>query len=100
MFISHLLVTFSIAVSVENFFLKPNCWEASIALFSKCWSNCIDTSFSKILATAERTKIGLSLLHSVLLPHLYNGEITGVFKSFGKIPVLIDWLKYDLKLEQ
>jgi hypothetical protein len=28
-----------------------------------------------------------------LLPLLYNGDIIAVFKPFGKIPVLIDWLK-------
>ena len=67
MFISHILVTSSIAVSVENFFLKPNCWELSIALFSKYSYNCIDTSFSKILATAERIEIGLYTLKKGVL---------------------------------
>ena len=58
MFINNLFVTFSIAVSVENFSLKPNWSEASIALFSKYSYSCTDINFSKILTTVERTEIG------------------------------------------
>ena len=53
------IVTFGIAVSVENFFENQIAGKQVCSLFSKYSYNCIDTSFSKILATAERTEIGL-----------------------------------------
>ena len=54
--------------------------------------NCLETSFSKTLATTGTTDIGL-LLHSVLLSPLCMRDMHDTFKSSENMPVSIDLLK-------
>ena len=50
-------------------------------------------SVSNILATEDKTEIGLLLSQFVLLADLRNGEIIAILKSSENIPIFIDVLK-------
>ena len=64
--VSLLWVRVKIALSIFTPYLKPNCSMARILFDSKCWSNLLNTTISRIFDKAINNDIVLLLLFAVL----------------------------------